>query len=223
MSARYRPIIMNAFPETVWPEIQRRARYGIQLADDLIKERPILDWAVGQDQRGDLRRVGVMWSVNQACSDAGLPFSSSISKNTAKNCHHVEVTSQNVYLHITRTQSLLSMPRDTTLRDNERATNQGDLFKDAGFTTDLSSIKRWYAWLTFGADEKGEFTHLAIGLPKHQEHEWLDLVSILQPAAEASSPGEEPRPLGPEDSMKFRADIQKLLETPGEKDHAEEN
>jgi hypothetical protein len=223
MSARYCPIIVNAFPEAVWPEIQRHARYGIQLADDLIKERTILNWAVGQDQRGDLRRVGVMWSVNKACMDVILPFSSDIRKNTAKNCHHVEITSQNVYLHITRTQSLLSMPRDTTLRDNERATNQGDLFRDAGFTTDLSSIKRWYAWLTFGADEKGEFTHFAIGLPKYQEHEWLDIVSILQPAAEAGSLGEEPRPPGPEDSMKFRADIQKLLEPPSEKDRAEES
>jgi hypothetical protein len=223
MSARYRPIIMNAFPESVWPKIQRRAHYGIKLADDLIKERTILDWAVGQDQRGDLRRVGVMWSINKACADVILPFSSLIRKNTARNCHHVEIASQNVYLHITRTNSLLSMPRDTTLRDNERATNQGDLFKDTGFTTDLSSIKRWYAWLTIGADEKGEFTHLAIGLPKHQEREWLDMVSILQPAAEASSPGEEPRPPGPEDSMKFRADIQKLLDPPSEKDEAEES
>jgi hypothetical protein len=212
MSARYRPIIINAFPESSWPEIQRRARLGIQLADELIKERTVLNWAVGQDQRGDLRRVGVMWSVNQACKDDDLPFSSSIRKNTAKNCHHVELASQNVYLHITRTQSLLSMPRDTTLRDNERASNQGDLFKDTGFTTDLSSIKRWYAWLTFGADEKGEFTHLAIGLPKYQEHKWLDIVSILQAAGEASSPEEEPRPLGPEDSMKFRAAVQRLLD-----------
>jgi hypothetical protein len=36
MSARYRP--MNAFPEQSWPDLQRRARYGVQLADNLIQE-----------------------------------------------------------------------------------------------------------------------------------------------------------------------------------------
>jgi len=109
MSARYRPMILNAFPEYAWPDLQRRARYGVQLADDLIQERTILDWVVGHDQRGDLRRVGVMWSIHQACIDGVLPFSATTKKNTAKNCHHVEVTSQNIYLHITRTPSLLSV------------------------------------------------------------------------------------------------------------------
>lgn len=223
MSARYRPMILNAFPEYAWPDLQRRARYGVQLADDLIQERTILDWVVGHDQRGDLRRVGVMWSIHQACIDGVLPFSATTKKNTAKNCHHVEVTSQNIYLHITRTPSLLSLPRDTTLRDNERASNQGDLFSDTGFTTDLSTIRRWYAWLTFGADPKGDLTHLAIGLPKHGENDWLEIVSILRPTGEIQSTDEEPRPPGPEDSVKFRAAVQKLLTPPADRDQVEES
>jgi hypothetical protein len=103
------------------------------------------------------------------------------------------------------------MPKETTLRDNERASNQGDLFEDNSFTTELSRIRRWYAWITFNADADGNLSHLAIGLPKARENDWLDLVSILRGKIEgAVGPHEERRPPEPHEVMKLREEFREL-------------
>ena len=211
MSTYFRPIILNAFPEINWPTIRRCAVTGVSLADALIEREKMLNWAVGRDQLGDLRRIGVMWKIAQACKDGELPFECNTKENTVRNCHHIEIASQRVYAHVTRTPSLRSMPRETTLRDNERASNQGDLFDSKEFTTDLSLIKRWYAWIMFNADERGNLSHLAIGLPKARENDWLDLISILGGEIEKlSGPEEERRPPTPEEIMKFREEIREV-------------
>jgi hypothetical protein len=166
MSAYFRPIILNAFPEPTWDGILKCAAQGVTLADNLLRQERWLNWAAGRDQRGDLRRVGVMWTLREACTAEMLPLACEDRENSAKNCHHVEIQSQNVYLHVNRTDSLLAIPRDTKLRNDERASNQYDLLKSTIFTTDLSEIKRWYGWITFNADIDGRLTHLAIGLPE---------------------------------------------------------
>jgi hypothetical protein len=133
-------------------------------------------------------------------------------ENTAKNCHHVEVRSQNVYLHVNRTDSLLAMPRETKLRNDERAANQFDLFRPAILTTNLADIRQWYGWLTFNADLDGKLTHLAIGLPENERNEWLDIVA-LPPGSDSAigSEDDEAPPPGPEQLVKFKENIQKFL------------
>jgi hypothetical protein len=74
MSAYFRPIILNGFPRSTWPGIRRCAIKGMSLADALIKHERWLDWPIGRDQRGDLRRVGVMWTIREACLSGELPF-----------------------------------------------------------------------------------------------------------------------------------------------------
>lgn len=213
MSAFFRPIILNAFPQTTWENILRCAVQGVTLADSLIRQERWLDWAVGRDQRGDLRRVGVMWSLREACAAEILPFAYEDRENSAKNCHHLEIQSQNVYLHVNRTDSLLGMPRDTKLRNDERASNQYDLLKPSILTTDLTEIKRWYGWITFNADRDGKLTHLAIGIPEDARSEWLDIVPIpLRGSSAFVSDDDEPTPPGPDKLMKFKDDIQKMLE-----------
>lgn len=109
------------------------------------------------------------------------------------------------------------MPRETTLRNNERASNQGELFDQSRFTTELSEIKTWYAWLTFDADEKGKLTHLAIGLPANVGNDWLDIVSLLTPGHEQfGTPGDEPKPPGPAELMKFKEAYRKVIEKPAD-------
>ena len=215
MSAHFRPIIMNAFPESTWEGVLKCTARGVGLADTLLRQERWLNWAVGKDQRGDLRRVGIMWSLREACAAGTLPFACADRQNSAGNCHHVEIISQNVYLHVNRTDCLSGMPRDTKLRNDERASNQLDLLKPPILTTDLSSIKKWYGWMTFNANLDGQLTHLAIGLPEMSGRDWLDLVPIPLPGGGALvNDDDEPSPPGPDQLIKFRDDIKKMLERP---------
>ena len=221
MSAYFRPIILNAFPDSSWDGILKCAAQGVALADRLVREEPWLNWAVGKDQRGDLRRVGVMWSLREACTAEILPFFCEDRENTARNCHHIEIRSQNVYLHVTRTDSLLAMPRLTKLRNDERASNQFDLLKPIIMTTDLSEIKRWYGWLTFNADAEGKLTHVAIGLPEEDGDEWLDIVPLpLEDTSSFVSEDDEPAPLGPDQLVRFTEVVRRMLESPASDEEA---
>ena len=212
MSAYFRPIIMNAFPKSTWDGVVRCAAQGVGLADDLLRQERWLNWAVGKDQRGDLRRVGVMWSLREACAAGDLPFACEDRTNSARNCHHIEIRSQNLYLHVNRTENLLAMPRDTKFRNDERASNQLDLLKPVIFTTKLSEIKTWYGWMTFNADTEGRLTHLAIGLPEMAGNDWLDIVPMpLRGSGAFVSEDDEPAPPGPDQLVKFKEDIKKLL------------
>lgn len=103
MSTYFRPIILNAFPEATWPAIRRCVAMGVSLADTVVQTERMLDWTIGHDQRGDLRRIGVMWKIYQACKNGELPFDCNIRDNTVKNCHHIIINSQRVYAHLTRT------------------------------------------------------------------------------------------------------------------------
>jgi hypothetical protein len=103
------------------------------------------------------------------------------------------------------------MPRDTALRNAERLSNQLELFNQPAIVTDLSVIKRWYAWLTFNGDDYGNLTHLAIGLPAHILPEWLDLLPLgLDADDEFPQPDDEPPPPGPDQLIRFRDDYEKL-------------
>lgn len=221
MSAYFRPIILNAFPETTWDGILRCAAQGVTLADNLLRQEHWLNWAVGKDQRGDLRRVGIMWSLREACAAELLPFACEDRENTAKNCHHIEVQSQNVCFHVNRTDSLLAMPRGTRLRNDKRASNQYNLLEPAILTTNLSEIKKWYGWLTFNADIEGRLTHLAIGLPEKDGSEWLDILPLpLKDASAFVSEDDEPAPLGPDQLVKFKEDVMKMLDPPANDEEA---
>jgi hypothetical protein len=211
MSELFRPLILNAVPEQHWSDITRFTIDGVALADNLIANQKMLNWWVGQDQRGDLRRVGVMFKLYEACQKKLLPFSCETKANTIRNCHHIEIASQNLFIHVTRTSHFSALPRDTTLRDNARISNQGDLFDGTLLTTDLSKIRLWYAYLTFNADQNGLLTHLAIGLPESVGTGWLDILSILKDAhSRSDTPSPEPQPPGPEELMKFHKHIEEI-------------
>lgn len=222
MSAHFRPIILNAFPEATWSPILKCTARGVALADSLIREQRWLCWPVGRDQRGDLRRAGIMWSLREACAVETLPFQCHDRQNSAKNCHHIEIESQNLSIHVNHTEWVTAMPRDTKLRNDARAQNQLDLFKPAILTTDLREIKKWYGSLTFNADDDGKLTHLAIGLPEEQGSDWLDLLPLpLGSDGAFISDDEEPEPLGPDKLVKFRDEIKKMLEPPTDQEEAE--
>jgi len=113
------------------------------------------------------------------------------------------------------------MPRGTKLRNDERASNQYELLKSAIFTTNLAEIKRWYGWLTFNADVEGRLIHLAIGLPEKDGDEWLNILPLpLKDSSAFVSKDDEPSPPGPDQLVRFREDVRKMLEAPANDEEA---
>lgn len=74
MTEPYRGLILGAFPKESWQDVVNYVEEGVATADREIANNPLLTWPVGRDQRGDLRRVGVMRSLRDACTRRELPL-----------------------------------------------------------------------------------------------------------------------------------------------------
>ena len=184
MATEYQAILDEAFPAGTDAEMIRGVTEGILLADAVLKGEKFLSSPIGFDIRGHLRRAGILFRLNEMCRQGDLPFVSSISRMPRGNWHWLEISSGSVVAHVCRTDGPDLFPDDTPTRQDERLSNQGDLF----LTTDnVVPIKGYSAWLTFGAGDSGHLAHLCWGMPNAKEDIWLARTNIIRRAAENDS------------------------------------
>jgi hypothetical protein len=219
MSDTFESRLLNAYPERTWPVIIRGVREGIRIADGLRRSTPFLSTLIGRDQRGLMRRAAIMWRLQMLCASGELPFKADEVLNTNGTSHLLSILSQNIELHVVRTEDAEAFPIDARIRQDRRAINQPDLFeggKIIPLTEALKDVQRLYAWLAWGANPAGELTHLCLAMPEDKRDMWLARVNILRrvQALEGGSPSAEETPSAPNPALllKFRAEIARSLE-----------
>jgi hypothetical protein len=204
-----------AFPPSTDAMTIRAVREGVLLADDLIRNTPLLNTLIGQDYRGLIRRAGVMFSFNEACQRGDLPFKTSIRQMHRGHWHLLEISSGAERAQICRTSEPDAFPDDTPVKQDERLVNQFDLFEEhPPVETLLLRISRLYVWLTFGVDARGTITHICWATPAKREEQWLAFENILRRTAEGSAPvppfGSPPP--DPKSKLRFKEHIEAALE-----------
>jgi hypothetical protein len=211
--------LLAAYPEATWPLLIRAVREGIRIGDELRRSTPFLSTLVGRDQRGLMRRAAIMWRIQMLCASGELPFRADEILNTNETSHLLSILSENIELHLVRTQDAQAFPVDARIRQDRRAINQPDLFEDGKIIPPneaLKGVQRLYAWLTWGATAAGELTHLCLAMPEDKRDEWLARVNILRRVQdlECESPTAEETPSAPNPALllKFRAEIARSLE-----------
>lgn len=211
--------LLSAYPEPTWPLLIRGVREGIGIADGVRRSTPFLSTRVGRDQRGLNRRAAIMWRLQMLCSSGELPFTAEEILNTKGNSHLLSILSQNIELHVVRTEDAEAFPEDARIRQDRRAINQPDLFKDGKIiplTEALREVRRLYAWLTWAADAAGQLTHLCLAMPEDSRDVWLARVNILHrvQSSEGIPPSTEGPPSAPNPALllQFRAEIARSLE-----------
>jgi hypothetical protein len=221
MSQEYRTLLLEAFPEPTWPTLTRGIREAIKIADGVRLSTPFLTTQVGRDLRGHLRRAALMWRIQMLCKSKEIPFDAVEITNPYTNgtSHLLSVRSNNIELHIVRTEEAEAFPVDAQFRQDSRASNHADLFRDGklvALSVALSAVPRLYGWFMWGATARGELTHFGLGMPEHSEDRWLTYVDVLRrvTAVEAASgAAEETAPSKPNPALmlKFREEIARSL------------
>jgi hypothetical protein len=213
-----------AFPETADAMTVRAVGEGVRLADDLIRNTPLLSTAIGRDYRGLIRRAGVMFSFNEACVRGDLPFQSSFRQMHRGHWHLLEINSGVERAQICRTDEADAFPEDTPVKQDERLVNQFDLFQEPlpPVESILAKIPRLYVWLTFGSDYTGTLTHVCWCAPAKEEKQWLAFENILR---RSSGSGVVPAPVGsptpdPKSKLRFKDHIEEALEKKNDKSSA---
>jgi len=219
MSDEYRNLLVQAYPEPTWPTLARGVAETITIADKVRLSTPFLATLVGRDLRGLLRRAALMWRIQMLCKSKELPFEASEITNTVGTSHLLQVRSKKVELHIVRTEEPGAFPVEAQIRQDNRASNDADLFRDGKLLplhTVIESIPRLYGWIMWGATPKGELTHFALGMPEPERDEWLTYVDVLTPVRAAeiapSVPAAKSSKPDPTLLLKFRAEIASALE-----------
>ena len=204
-----------AFPPSTDAVTIRAVREGVLLADDLIRNTPLLNTLIGRDYRGLIRRAGVMFSFHEACQRGDLPFKTSVRQMHRGHWHLLEIVSGAERAQICRTSEPDAFPDDTPVKQDERLVNQFDLFEEhPPVETLLLRISRLYVWLTFGVDARGAITHVCWATPAKREEQWLAFENILRRAAEEGAPvppvGSPPP--DPKSKLRFKDHIEAALE-----------
>lgn len=223
MSDEYRNLLIQAYPEATWPTLARGIGEAVSIADNVRRSTPFLATLVGSDLRGLLRRAALMWRIQMLCKSRELPFDAREIANTIGTSHLLQVRSNNIDLHVVRTDEPGAFPEDAQIRQDNRASNDADLFREGKLlplNEVMDSIPRLYGWIMWGATAKGELTHFALGMPEPEYDEWLTYVDVLTPvrAAEAvtSMPVEKSSKPDPTLLLKFREEIARSLEQNGD-------
>jgi hypothetical protein len=177
----FQDLLDEAFPPEVDANIIRGVTEGIYLADTILESAGFLQSLVGQDLRGHLRRAGMLYRLHQMAMAGDIPLESTMTKMPRGNWHWVELRNKNFAAHVCRTNAPDAFPDDTPTRQDDRLTNQGDLFKD---TSAVIPIKGYAAWLTFGVGDSGALGHLCWGMPNAKEDIWLARTNIIRRAQE---------------------------------------
>jgi hypothetical protein len=222
MSREYRKLLIEAYPEATWPILTRAIREAIKIADNVRLSTPFLATLVGHDLRGLMRRAALMWRIQMLCKSKELPFEAHEIPNPHTNgtSHLLTVISKKIELHIVRTEEAGAFPVDAQIRQDSRASNGADLFRDGKLIplhVALESVPQLYGWLMWGATSRGELTHFGLGMPEHKEDEWLTYVDVLTQvtAKEARRSGaskeEASSKPNPALLLKFREEIARSL------------
>lgn len=179
---RFQDELDEAFPPSSDASVIRGVAEGIMLADKTLDNETFFRSLVGQDLRGHVRRAGILFRLHQMATAGDLPFQSDMAKMPRGNWHWVELRSRNFTSHVCRTDGPDLFPVDTPTRQDDRLTNQGDLFRDS---SRIVPIKGYIAWLTFGVGDSGALGHLCWGMPNATDDVWLARTNIIKRARES--------------------------------------
>lgn len=141
----------------------------------------ILQWPVGKDLDGYLRRIAVEWEIKRLCDAGQIPIDYRIAKNVGNNCHHVELYTNQSVITISQVPSLRAIPQRSIFRENLSMSNQLRLnltFPD-GNPVYRSKGSTIYLLLTHGySGERPDF--VTLGIPEPEMNGWITQINILK-------------------------------------------
>lgn len=208
----------GAFPTSTWAVTVRGITEGVFLAADAMENTPFLKNLLGRDIKGQLRRVGVMFRLQELCKAGDLPFQAEIERMPRGSWHWLEIKSGKINAHVVRSEAPGEFPEETPNRQDRRLVNQGELDLEGNgsgriipISAFMPDIQSWYAWLLFGVTKKNELTHAAWAIPDADAAEWMAYKDILNGAK-----GQMPTPAAtspdPLSKMKFKQHIEEALD-----------
>ena len=166
LNSEYPPGLRSRFVQSVFR--------AYRMADALLGDVQWLDWPIGKDLKGQLRRVAVDFELKKLVESGGLSsrISYRISPNVAENCHHLVLIGTNSILTSSFVHSANKLPRPAEFRSNYGISNQYYWDFDDEYST-ISMDQVPYFLLTHGPIGV-EPQFIMLGMPTSDLKAWID-------------------------------------------------
>lgn len=173
-------ILHNAFSLQKRSRIVASVKLAYSLVDDIIAHQDFLNWLVGYDSIAILRNVAVEFQLSRLTKDQKMNMSYAVRENKKKNCHHIEVYSDNCVLTVSHVHAKDALPREADFRNSLSLNNQQSLFYSI---PDPTADEKYYTILTHGniMTARSQMPNfISIGLPAPDVKKWDTLIEITK-------------------------------------------
>lgn len=168
--------LQNNFPVKVRSLIVPAISRGYSMADQLVKNNDMLDWAVGRDNLPYLRRIAVDFELARTLTNGPYGINMRINKNFSKNYHHLELITSDFITTISHVDGQYRLPRKAVFRSNYYLSNQ--LTLPFGRDYEYQPSHPYYALITHGSEGLvPAFCNL--GVPAPNAANWLARINLM--------------------------------------------
>ena len=164
-------LIKAEFPSKLRHQFINLICRGYSLVNILEETDEMYKTDIGKDLLPYVLNLAVQYEFVKAVKANLLPFECSSKLNFKKNCHHIELESENCIIAINQLNKKSKIPRYAIFRQN-RSLNNGQI---CFFDDDIDNKNKYFAMITH---EKSDSTYknpkfINIGFPNVKGNDWI--------------------------------------------------
>lgn len=169
-------LIRKEFSPKVMSTMVSLVGRGYKLAKGATRHVTFLDWDLGKDHEGYLRRLAINYLFKKECEKGGLPFTLSTESNRNKSHRFLLFGTGSIKMTISQVDSVKKIARPAFFRDKLQEANQVTLNLFGEDTSSTVADKDYYLLLTYSSGgNRPNFINLGMPNGKH----WIDKINLL--------------------------------------------
>jgi hypothetical protein len=171
--------LRSEYPTKTRNQFVPAIRRAYALVKEIQQQNDFLNWKVGFDFIPHLRNVAVEFEFKRLIDKGVLDLGYRIATNHSKNCHHIEIITDNCVMTVSHVQNKIAAPRKAIYRSNLSFNNQMSIFDLLGFENDTYDIGKNYSILTHGGLDANKMPkYINLGLPNSEIKQWFELIDL---------------------------------------------
>lgn len=204
-------IIMNEVPHTIRSKFVPCVQLGYKIATASLKQVDFLDWDLGEDHMGYLRRIAVHYAFKKAVDEGDIPFTYSYEYNRTGSHRFMVLHTKAAKITLSQVKDKYSIARHAFYRDKLQVANQIFMVADENAVAQIRDNPEYYLLLTYNSGGE-EPLFINLGMPN--EKGWIDKINLLaEPRVVSNNKPDDEEIISPEQLVGFRKYIQEVEES----------
>ena len=168
-------VLQEEIPRAIRSKFIPIINRGYNLANNVIKEIPFLDWDLGYQHTGYLKNIAVQYAFKKETENGNLPFESSLVFNSNRSTKHLERKTGNSIITVSLVQNHNVIARHAFFRKKLQLSNQLRFNFDT-INDNFVTEQPYYILITHGYGQEPP-NFINVGIP--DGHSWMTKINLL--------------------------------------------